>query len=124
VISGVAEELPVEDESFDAGVVSLVLCSVPDQAAALAEVRRALRPGGELRFYEHVQADSQPMAGFLKFAERTFWPRVGGGCHPARHTADAIASAGFEIEHCRRFGFKPAAFMPTIPHVLGRARRR
>src|SRR4051812_27129031 len=123
VVDGVAGALPVDDESFDAAVVSLVLCSVPDQAAALAELRRALRVGGELRFYEHVQARSQPMAGFLKFAELTFWPLVGGGCHPARHTAEAIADAGFEIEECRRFGFKPAAVIPTIPHILGRARR-
>ncbi len=123
VVDGVADSLPAEDESFDAAVVSLVLCSVPDQATALAELRRVVRPGGELRFYEHVQASSQPMAGFLKFAERTFWPPISGGCHPARHTADAIAGAGFEIEECRRFGFKPAALMPTTPHILGRARR-
>src|SRR4051812_27840377 len=123
VVDGVAETLPVEDGSFDAAVVSLVLCSVPDQAAALDGLRRALRLGGELRFYEHVQAQTQPMAGFLKFAERTFWPRVGGGCHPARHTGDAIERAGFEIEECRRFGFKPGAVIPTIPHILGRARR-
>jgi ubiquinone/menaquinone biosynthesis C-methylase UbiE len=123
VVDGVADALPAEDETFDAAVVSLVLCSVPDQAVALAELRRVLRPGGELRFYEHVQADSQPMAAVLKFAERTFWPRVGGGCHPARHTGDAITRAGFEIEECRRFGFAAATFMPTIPHILGRARR-
>jgi ubiquinone/menaquinone biosynthesis C-methylase UbiE len=123
VVAGVADALPVEDESFDAAVVSLVLCSVPDQRAALGELRRVLRPGGELRFYEHVQARTPPMAGFLKFAERTFWPSVAGGCHPARHTADAIAGAGFEIEECRRFGFSAAPFMPALPHVLGRARR-
>ena len=123
VVDGLADALPFEDESFDAAVASLVLCSVPDQGVALAELRRVLRPGGELRFYEHVQATSQPGAGFLKFAEKTFWPRVGGGCHPARHTGDAIERAGFEVEECRRFGFKAAAFMPTIPHILGRARR-
>ena len=123
VIDGVADALPVEDESFDAAVVSLVLCSVPDQARALAELRRVLRPGGELRFYEHVQAITQPGAAMLTFAEKTFWPRVGGGCHPARRTGEAIARAGFEIEECRRFGFKAATFMPTIPHILGRARR-
>ena len=123
VVDAVADRLPAEDESFDAAVASLVLCSVPDQAVALEELRRVVRPGGELRFYEHVQAGSQPMAGILKFAERTFWPYVGGGCHPARHTADAIAHAGFEVEECRRFDFTPGFPVPPIPHILGRALR-
>src|SRR3981081_3177019 len=52
-----AEALPVEDGSVDAAVDSLVLCSVPDVAAALAEIRRVLRPGGELRFFEHVRSE-------------------------------------------------------------------
>jgi ubiquinone/menaquinone biosynthesis C-methylase UbiE len=123
VVDGVAGSVPVEDGSFDAAVASLVLCSVPDQAVALADLRRVLRPGGELRFYEHVQARSQPLSSMLAFAERTFWPRIAGGCHPARHTADAIAAAGFEIESCRRFGFSPGPLVPPVPHVLGRARR-
>jgi ubiquinone/menaquinone biosynthesis C-methylase UbiE len=123
VVEGLADALPAEDESFDAAVASLVLCSVPDQPRALAELRRVLRPGGELRFYEHVQAQSQPMASVLRFAERTFWPPLAGGCHPARHTGDAIAGAGFEIEECRRFDFAAAAFMPKVPHLIGRARR-
>ena len=54
VVDGVASELPAEDASYDAVVASLVLCSVRDQAEALAEMRRVLKPGGELRFYEHV----------------------------------------------------------------------
>ena len=54
VVDGLADDLPAEDASFDAAVASLVLCSVPDQAAALAELRRVLRPGAELRFYELV----------------------------------------------------------------------
>src|SRR5207244_9958001 len=57
VVDGVADDLPLEDASFDAGVASLVLCSVPDQARALAELYRLIRPGGELRFYEHVVAE-------------------------------------------------------------------
>jgi SAM-dependent methyltransferase len=60
VLAGVADELPVADESVDAAVTSLVLCSVPDQRRALAELRRVLRPGGELRFYEHVIPRCQP----------------------------------------------------------------
>ena len=123
VVDAVADRLPGEDGAFDAAVVSLVLCSVPDQDAALAELRRVVRPGGELRFYEHVQARSRPMASFLAFADKTFWPRVAGGCHPARHTAEAIERAGFETESCRRFGFSPGPPVPRTPHILGRARR-
>ena len=54
VVDAVADDLPFEDASFDAAVACLVLCTVPDQARALAELRRVIRPGGELRFYEHV----------------------------------------------------------------------
>ena len=123
VVDAVADRVPADDGSFDVAVASLVLCSVPDQAAALAELRRVLRPSGELRFYEHVQSDRQPMRSILAFADRTFWPPLAGGCHPARHTADAIARAGFEIEECSRFDFTPGFPVPPTPHILGRARR-
>ena len=123
VVDAVADRLPAEDESFDAAVASLVLCTVPDQSVALAELRRVVRPGGELRFYEHVHADTQPMKAILTIADRTIWPRVGGGCHPTRHTADAIARAGFQIEECHRSSFSPNFPVPPIPHIVGRARR-
>src|SRR4051812_35427889 len=58
VVDGVADDLPGADGEYDAAVASLVLCSVPDQASALTELKRVIRPGGELRFYEHVQADT------------------------------------------------------------------
>src|SRR3954452_21086910 len=86
VVDGVADALPFDDESFDAAVASLVLCSVPDQPRALAELRRVVRPGGELRFYEHVQARSQPGRAILDVLDRTLWPRLAGGCHPTRET--------------------------------------
>ena len=121
---GTADALPVEDGSVDAVLASLVLCTVPDQAAALAEARRALKPGGELRFYEHVHANNQPLRGFLEVADRSrIWPTIGGGCHPARDTLSAITAAGFTVERCERFGFSPSPLIPKIPHILGVARR-
>jgi SAM-dependent methyltransferase len=123
VVGGVSGRLPAEDESFDAGVASLVLCSVPNQARALAEFRRVIRPGGELRFYEHVVAHGPLAAGLQRAADATFWPRVGGGCHLARDTGAAIEAAGFTIERSQRFAFTPGAPIPPIPHILGVARR-
>jgi ubiquinone/menaquinone biosynthesis C-methylase UbiE len=121
---GTADALALADESVDAVVASLVLCTVPDQAAALSEARRVLRHGGELRFYEHVQARRQPLKSILAVADRSgLWPLLGGGCHPARDTLAAIEAAGFSVERCERFDFSASAMMPAIPHILGIARR-
>lgn len=122
VLDGTAEDLPGEDESFDAGVVSLVLCSVPDQRPALGELFRVIKPGGELRFYEHVISRRASYAYIQRFEEATFWPRLLGGCHPARDTSAAIVRAGFVIERCERFAFSPVPLFP-MPHILGVARR-
>ena len=62
VVAGTADDLPAADGSFDAVVVSLVLCSVADVPAALAEMRRVLKPGGELRVFEHVRASTPGLA--------------------------------------------------------------
>src|SRR3954466_12015483 len=123
VIDAVSGRLPVEDGSFDAGVASLVLCSVPDQRRALAEFHRVIRPGGELRFYEHVVAQRTIPAGLQRVADATFWPRVGGGWHLSRDTGAAIEQAGFKVETSKRFSFTPGAPVPPIPHILGVARR-
>lgn len=123
VVEGVSSRLPAEDGSFDAGVASLVLCSVPDQKRTLAEFHRVIRPGGELRFYEHVVAEPPLWARLQRLADATFWPRVGGGCHLARDTGTAIERAGFEVERRERFHFTPGAPVPPLPHILGVARR-
>jgi SAM-dependent methyltransferase len=124
VRQGTASAVPLEDGEMDAAVASLVLCSVPDQARALAELHRVLRPGGELRFYEHVIARCQPKRAILQLADHSgLWPAIGGGCHPARDTGAAIEAAGFTIERCERFGFRASAVEPSVPHILGIARR-
>jgi SAM-dependent methyltransferase len=124
VREGTADALPLADGEMDAAVASLVLCSVPDQACALAELHRVLRPGGELRFYEHVIARCQPMRTILQVADHSgLWPAIGGGCHPARETGAAIEAAGFTIERCERFGFRASALEPSVPHILGTAQR-
>jgi ubiquinone/menaquinone biosynthesis C-methylase UbiE len=123
VLDGVGGRLPAEDESFDAGVAALVLCTVPDQQQALAELYRVIRPGGELRFYEHVVSTHRWEARFQRAADATIWPRVAGGCHLARDTKAGIERAGFQIESCERFQFSPAPPIPPDPHILGIARR-
>ena len=123
VVDGVSGRLPADDASFDAGVASLVLCSVPDQQRALGELRRVIRRGGELRFYEHVVAHRPLPAALQRLADATFWPRVGGGCHMSRDTGAAIEQAGFEVERSERFSFSPGPPVPPLPHILGVARR-
>ena len=125
VLDGVAERLPADDCSFDAAVACLVLCTVTDQARALAELRRVLLPGGELRFYEHVLSDRPALAFSQRTVDRTFWPHAFGGCHTARDTPTAIVKAGFEIEYQRRMWVNPVPIaFPVGSHAIGRARRR
>lgn len=120
VVDAVADQLPFENASF---VSSLVLCSVADQPAALAELHRVLRPGGELRFYEHVGAEDRRLASAQRVLD-VVWPYLGGGCHAIRDTLHAITGAGFAVEDVRCFVFRPCMLAaPTSPHVLGVARR-
>jgi SAM-dependent methyltransferase len=124
VVDGVADRLPAVDGSFDAAVVSLVLCSVPDVGTALAELRRVLRPGGCLHFWEHVRADGGLGARVQSLLDRTVWPTVSGGCHTGRDTFAAIAAAGFTVERVDRFRFPDSPVpSPTAPQVLGVAVR-
>lgn len=122
VVDGDADHLPSEDAAFDAGVASLVLCSVPDLSRALAELFRVIRPAGELRFYEHVLAKN-PRWAKRQHRVTPIWRRLGGGCHPDRDTGSAITAAGFKVEQRQDLLFAPNWIAKlTAPHILGRAR--
>jgi ubiquinone/menaquinone biosynthesis C-methylase UbiE len=124
VVAGTASALPDGGGGYDAAVTSLVLCSVPDQAAALAEIWRVVRPGGELRFLEHVAAETPGLRRLQRLVDATLWPRMLGGCHTGRDTAAAIAVAGFTVDRLERFRFPEGRLGgPASPHILGRATR-
>lgn len=124
VIDGLAERLPAEPSAFDAGVASLVFCSIADPSRALAELFRVIRPGGQLRFYEHVRAATPGLRRLQRLLDVVAWPRLFGGCHTARDTGRAIEAAGFVMEALRSFSFRPCPVaFPVAPHILGRARR-
>jgi ubiquinone/menaquinone biosynthesis C-methylase UbiE len=111
-----AEALPFRDGTFDTVVCGLVLCSVPDPARGLAEVRRVLREGGTLRALEHVRSTRPWKARWQDFVQPA-WTRVAGGCHPNRDTERTVEAAGFGIEaegrraqaDFRRFAARPRA---------------
>jgi ubiquinone/menaquinone biosynthesis C-methylase UbiE len=124
VTGGTAERLPAGGASFDAAVVSLVLCAVRDQQTALAELRRVLKPGAQVHFLEHVRAQTPGLRGVQRLLDLGVWPALFGGCHTGRDTAAAIETAGFTIERLDRLGLPETRIpTPTTPHILGVASR-
>jgi SAM-dependent methyltransferase len=111
------------DEPFDAVVCSWVLCSVADPDNVLRQLFSLLRPGGELRYMEHV-ASSGLRGRVQRIADATVWPRLFGNCHTHRHTESAIAGAGFRTERARHeFEFPAWLPMPVSEVAVGRAVR-
>jgi ubiquinone/menaquinone biosynthesis C-methylase UbiE len=124
IADGSAEHLPAEDGAYDAVVATLMLCSVPDQAVALREMYRVLRPGGDLRFMEHVAAESAGHRRIQRLCDATIWPVCFGGCHASRDTVAAIAEAGFAVRQVTRYRWPETGHpWPTSPHARGVAIR-
>lgn len=121
VVTGKAEKIPLDDESVDTVVSTLVLCSTVNLEKPLAEVKRVLKPGGRFLFIEHVAAPAQTFLHSLQRWITPLWIRLVDGCHPDRETWKAIERAGFEevnIEHFR-------LSRPVVgPHIVGRAIKR
>jgi SAM-dependent methyltransferase len=114
----------VTDAPFDAVVCSLVLCSVGDPDTVLRQLHAGLRPGGELRYLEHV-ASGGFRGRLQRLADATLWPRLFGNCHTHRDTEGLIVGAGFEVDGAYRKLMLPGWMpLPVSEFALGRARRR
>jgi ubiquinone/menaquinone biosynthesis C-methylase UbiE len=111
LVEAPAEDLPFEDASFDTAVFTLVLCTVPDQRAALAEAARVLKPGGKLLFVEHVRAEDPGLARWQDRLEKP-WRFFGDGCHCNRDTVASIEASPLELQSVER------AELPKSPPIV------
>jgi ubiquinone/menaquinone biosynthesis C-methylase UbiE len=117
-VAGTAEHVPLRDHSVDTVLCTLVLCSVDDLDAAVAEIRRVLAPGGRLLVLEHVRAQSRPRLAAVQDWADPFWGKFSGGCHLNRDPVAALDRAGFDTSGLADRHL--ARFMPLLdPAVLG-----
>jgi SAM-dependent methyltransferase len=123
VTAGTVEKFlgDTDAKPFDAVVCSLVLCSIDDPDHVLRQLFSLVRPGGELRFLEHV--GSRGFRGRLQaIADATVWPRLMGNCHTHRDTEASIVGAGFQVDQSRNEPALPAWFpTPVAEYTIGRA---
>lgn len=123
IVSTAAVEEFEAAESFDAVVCSLVLCSVDDPDGVIRQLYSIIKPGGELRYLEHV-AGVGVRATLQKVADATVWPRLLGNCHTHRNTEASIAAAGFAVAGSRREQTLPVWLpVPVSEFAIGRAVR-
>ncbi len=121
VVVAPAGSLPFDDGSFDTIVATLVLCTIDDVPAALAEIDRVLRPGGEFLFCEHVRSQEPGLARWQDRLERP-WQFVGHGCHPNRDTVSAISASPLDLAQVRN-GRLPKSPPIVRPMAIGSARK-
>lgn len=123
IVSTATVEEYASAETFDAVVCSLVLCSIEDPDSVLQQLFSIIKPGGQLRYLEHV-AGTGGRAALQKVADATIWPRLLGNCHTHRNTEATIAGAGFEVAGSRREHTLPAWLpVPVSEFAIGRAVR-
>jgi len=120
--TGTANWLPMENNSVDAVISTLVLCCVPNQEQVLREAMRVLRPGGMLVFIEHVAAEPHTRLRRIQNFIVPLWKRLGDGCEPNRETWRAIEQAGFEKVQYERITVPIIAIVS--PQILGTATKR
>ena len=114
--------LPLADGRFDTVVCTYVLCSVEDQAAALAEIARMLAPGGALLFLEHVRAADGSALGRVQDLIVAPHRWAAAGCRPNRRTEDALATSRLRLEWLVH-GNQPSALPTVRATIMGAARR-
>jgi ubiquinone/menaquinone biosynthesis C-methylase UbiE len=102
------EQIPLDDNSVDTVVLTFTLCTIPDYKSALAQMKRVLKPGGELLFLEHGES---PDSDVRKWQHRITpgWKKLAGGCHLNRPITELIAEAEFDVEELNNF------YMPKAP---------
>ncbi len=121
VVGATAESLPLPDHSVDVAVATLVLCTVEDPAAAVAELHRVLRPGGRLLVIEHV-VDRSPRRARWQRRLTPAWRVVARGCHLDRDTRSTLARGGFDVSEVDSWELSRRG--PTVPAISGVARAR
>lgn len=121
IITGTAENIPLEDETIDAVVSTLVLCSVTDMTQALYEIKRVLKSGGTFLFVEHVAAPEKSFLCKVQQWIKPLWKKMADGCHTDRETWKYINQANFDNVNISHFKLP----LPIVsPHIMGKAVKR